>query len=855
MNISAEVENSTGEGNSRMAQQKISGHRKKIRKKKKIVFLPYKASMWDSMESIWQAAKADKENCRTYVMPLPYREASTGKWYCELELFPDYVPVIDCRKTNLAALQADIIYIHNPYDGENTLTSVAAEYYSGELRKYTKQLIYVPYFVAGNYLEPGFASVPGVLNAHHVVVESDQVKGWYEQHYRKYCQQHQIAPDENKFLALGSPKFDKVRSSNPEDFSIPKEWQQTLRGRKAVLFNTTLAATKLHRNVFLAQLRYVFQVFQCQEEFVLWWRPHPFLMTMLRIEQPETFKMYQDLVGQYRQAGWGIYDDSAELNRAISCTAAYYGDYSSVVYLYQETGKPVVIQSFSSAAKNCMYMTIDRFLLGFSMLRHQRSQAELPAAWHFVQGKQIIFYQLSLKNLQGNPAELFQELQFIFSCVHELPETVLWCYLDPVECQLAGSSAEGKKFLEKLKAVCESDSQVLYDNTGNQARALSWMDLYYGELLPAAWVCRYLRKPVLEQDGSDLQDPARMAEKIRSLFGQGYVLAEGGKRAVCPYVFLEPEEKNLEEASPVPLAQLRQARREDYSLPEDWRERCAGKRVVLFRIDNAMFETGVWGLQVHLHHVFRVFAASTKLLLWWYSDPSLKDQAGVIDDRLRQVYEQLEQEYQRAGWGIFDDSGNLPRAIACTDAFYGDWSPVMWLYHASGRPTLLQYCDDQIDVYRNLDAASFVEALSALQKRKAAAALPAGWKEKLDGKKVVLLSFQCRSFLACTECLAVKLQSVFAVAKAQPGIVLWWRPDVVLQTILDDMGSTAAEPYRQLCEMYRAEGWGIYDDTADFARAVAWADAVYADNEQLLGMFSRMGKPALRLNVRQVSTQ
>ena len=43
--------------------------------------------------------------------------------------------------------------------------------------------------------------------------------------------------------------------------------------------------------------------------------------------------------------------------------------------------------------------------------------------------------------------------------------------------------------------------------------------------------------------------------------------------------------------------------------------------------------------------------------------------------------------------------------------------------------------------------------------------------------------------------------------------------------------------------------WGIYDDSADIGRAVAWADAVYGDAEQLLGLCSRMGKPAMRMNI------
>ena len=52
------------------------GQAKQIRKlideqisgKKEIVFLPYKASMWDSMESVWKAAAEDDE-CEVYVVP------------------------------------------------------------------------------------------------------------------------------------------------------------------------------------------------------------------------------------------------------------------------------------------------------------------------------------------------------------------------------------------------------------------------------------------------------------------------------------------------------------------------------------------------------------------------------------------------------------------------------------------------------------------------------------------------------------------------------------------------------------------------------------------------------------------
>ena len=86
--------------------------------KKEIVFLPYKASMWDSLESIWQAAAADKEHCNAYVVAIPYAdltpEHTAKEWHCEKGLFPEYVPVLDFRAVDLEKMHPDVIFIHNP---------------------------------------------------------------------------------------------------------------------------------------------------------------------------------------------------------------------------------------------------------------------------------------------------------------------------------------------------------------------------------------------------------------------------------------------------------------------------------------------------------------------------------------------------------------------------------------------------------------------------------------------------------------------------------------------------------------------------------------------------------------------
>lgn len=63
-----------------------------------VVFLPYKASMWDSLESVWKAADEDPD-CDAYVIPIPYfdknPDGSFRKEHYEGEQFPAYVPNVN----------------------------------------------------------------------------------------------------------------------------------------------------------------------------------------------------------------------------------------------------------------------------------------------------------------------------------------------------------------------------------------------------------------------------------------------------------------------------------------------------------------------------------------------------------------------------------------------------------------------------------------------------------------------------------------------------------------------------------------------------------------------------------------
>ena len=98
-----------------------------------VVFLPYKASMWDSLESVWEKANADP--CiEAKVIPIPYYDknpdGSFGKLHYEGEEFPPYVPIIHYDSYDFEKSHPDEIYIHNPYDNWNVVTSVHPLFYS-----------------------------------------------------------------------------------------------------------------------------------------------------------------------------------------------------------------------------------------------------------------------------------------------------------------------------------------------------------------------------------------------------------------------------------------------------------------------------------------------------------------------------------------------------------------------------------------------------------------------------------------------------------------------------------------------------------------------------------------------------
>ena len=117
------------------------------------------------------------------------------------------------------------------------------------------------------------------------------------------------------------------------------------RSKKVIFYNTTVTGLLQYGELYLEKMKDVFSVFyENREDVALLWRPHPLMEATVGSMRPELWAGYSENVEKYKAEGWGIYDDSAELERAIGVCDGYYGDRSSVVDLCQKVGKLVMVQ-------------------------------------------------------------------------------------------------------------------------------------------------------------------------------------------------------------------------------------------------------------------------------------------------------------------------------------------------------------------------------------------------------------------------------------------------------------------------------------------------------------------------------
>lgn len=325
----------------------------------RVLFLPYKYSMWDSFESIFEAAKED-ENCEAYVMPIPYydkdQEGNFTEMHDESESYPDDVGIISWQDNQVDEIDPDVIFIHNPYDGNNLVTSIHPKYYTNKLVCKDRVVIYVPYYVSYTDDEGILIFIGGAeVYADYVIAQSEWYKKRFEQLIDNYKRTNDILNDlivsydnGNKFIVLGNPKYDKIRSLTKYEYLLKDDWKEKLldaSGNKkfTVLLDTTIEVLTKGKEKTLKKVEEVIDFFEKQKDFALIWRPHPLIKPTLRKMCPELIPTYVKLVELFDRLDNCIFDDTNDMHTAIAWSDAFMGKYGSMIELYRVTKKPTIM--------------------------------------------------------------------------------------------------------------------------------------------------------------------------------------------------------------------------------------------------------------------------------------------------------------------------------------------------------------------------------------------------------------------------------------------------------------------------------------------------------------------------------
>lgn len=157
-----------------------------------VVFLPFKTEGWKNLKFLYDYF-SQRPDVKVYVCPIPYYRRNVyldleRKAVYEGERIDEEVPVVSWKTMNLSVHTPDIVITQNPYDQFGIGFSVDPSFYSGELRKYSRQVVYVPWFRTEEVVPAHQAAyrsaytyidMPGVIRSDTILVPSINTRRLY----------------------------------------------------------------------------------------------------------------------------------------------------------------------------------------------------------------------------------------------------------------------------------------------------------------------------------------------------------------------------------------------------------------------------------------------------------------------------------------------------------------------------------------------------------------------------------------------------------------------------------------------------------------------------------------------------
>ena len=360
--------------------------------REEVVFICLRPEYFKGYSKLYNEAILDT-NKDVYIIPIPwYRKNSLGlreEVFFFNEGYPEDAKVFDYQKYQISIHEPETVYIQYSQDQYDDITDIFEEYYSMNLRKYTGNLVLIPYNEMPEFSEEDtsfyysmkyYVTMPGVVCADKVLLHDDWNRKLYikkltefagsetEELWKNKIEVVEKPSDSDILVAVSDIKkmWDRFRGNLGDDFRKPNG-----DFKKIILFQPVFSSFYEYGIDVIRKIKKNLDVFKSvKDDIVLIWLEQLPLKNNLNKLNKEVFEEYHRVVNSFISEERGVFlSDISSPNRydissfieyieekeirkgatleriAIEISDAYYGDNDYVARQFAIEKKPVMIQS------------------------------------------------------------------------------------------------------------------------------------------------------------------------------------------------------------------------------------------------------------------------------------------------------------------------------------------------------------------------------------------------------------------------------------------------------------------------------------------------------------------------------
>lgn len=333
----------------------------------RVIFFTWKAEYWKYYEPYYR--EEIEAGSEVLVVPMPYvrltEERRHTAEYIETEGFPEDVELTRFDEIDYSGVRISRTYIQYPYDDSNGATITRPFFYTESLRKYTDELIYIPWFELDEYgldderamyMMKYFARIPGIVKVDKIYLRHNQswLKDMYVYDLTQWAGEETRQIWEDKFQVVA---FDFEISDNEVDKAIESQKITDEDKRKILLYYIGTGQVLADTEAEIRKISSNLTIFDGAGDRI---KVKLFieygLIDNIKKYVPEKEKDLLTVINEYEGKEWCEVinaeqqldvNDRTSINAIIESVDAFFGDGGVLMHFAERAKKPVMMQNIS----------------------------------------------------------------------------------------------------------------------------------------------------------------------------------------------------------------------------------------------------------------------------------------------------------------------------------------------------------------------------------------------------------------------------------------------------------------------------------------------------------------------------